>query len=249
VILTLPLAALRAVTDPEALIDHWDSVLTAMADLAGLDPAALRPERVVFDRQLPDGVAADSGYPGVRLVDRVAIATDLPALQRDGDWGTAFLLGRRFQSRDWIVPGADDATVALFELYALEQVSGRTLADSPNSSLAPAARSARIDAYVSGGRNYGRDFNGLVALEMYLQLVEGFGWAALRRLVHEYQSLPELERPATDDARVQQWVVRSSRVYNRDLAPFYARWGLPVSASTRTVTSMHPAWTTAPARP
>ncbi len=249
VILTLPLAALRAVTDPEALIDHWDAVLTAMADLAGQDPATLRPERVVFDRQLLGGVVADSGYPGVRLVDRVAIATDLPTLQRDGDWGTTFLFGRRFQSRDWLVPGADDATVSLFQLYALEQVSGRTLADSPNPSLAPASRSARIDVYVSGGRNYGRDFNGLVALEMYLQLVEGFGWATLRRIVHEYQALPELERPATDDARVQQWVVRSSRVCNRDLSPFYSRWGLPVSASTRTVTAMYPPWTEAPARP
>lgn len=247
--LTIPLSAARTITEPDALMSHWDAVVAAMAELAGTPLASLRPEQIVFDRQLPGGATGTAGYPLVRQIDRASLATDLPTLRTDGEWGTYVLLGRRFQSRDWLIPGAQDATNALFSLYALDRVCGRGIANSPYPPLAPLSRSTRIDTYVNGGRNYGRDFNGLVALEMYLQLVEAFGWAAFRQLVHEYQALPEAERPATDDARVQQWAIRSSRVFNRDLSPFYGRWGLPLSASTRTATAMYPMWTEAPARP
>ncbi|MBL8683078.1 MAG: hypothetical protein JNK05_28180 [Myxococcales bacterium] len=247
--LVLPRSVLRAVTDPRALIEHWDAAVAAMTDLAGVEATAPRPERVVFDRQIAGGSTGDSGYPATRQIDRAPVSVDLDALRREGEWGTYYVIARRFQSRDWTIPGSQDAIPALFNLYAIERVSGRTIADAPYAPLAAASRAARVEAYVAGGRNYGRDFNGNVALEMYLQLIEGFGWAAFRQLVREYQALPELERPTTDDARIQQWALRSSRVFGRDLSPFYGRWGLPIASSTRTSTAMYPAWTEAPARP
>jgi hypothetical protein len=249
VILTLPLATLRSVVDPVALLDHWDAVLSTMADLAGLDIAMIRPERVVLDRQLQSGLVADSGYPAVRQIDRAALLTDLATLLRDGEWGTYYILGRRFQARDWTIPGSQDALPALFSLYAYDRILGRSIADVPHAPLAPASRSARLEAYIAAGRNYVRDFNGNTALEMYLQLIEGFGWAPMRALLHEYQSLADAERPTTDDARVQQWALRSSRVFGRDLSPFYQRWGLPLSPATRMATAAYPPWAEAPARP
>ena len=107
----------------------------------------------------------------------------------------------------------------------------------------------RIDFYVASGRNYARDWSGYTAMETYLQLVEAFRWPAFRALFLEYRALAERDRPASEEARAQQWFLRSSRAVGRNLSPFYERWGLPVSASTRTSTGSLPAWTTMPARP
>ncbi|MBL8679013.1 MAG: hypothetical protein JNK05_07595 [Myxococcales bacterium] len=249
VTLTVPIAAARAVSSPVALIEYWDAVARALDDFAGLTPTSRRRERVVFDPQVAGDASASSGYPAVRALSRASAALDVAALRSSGDWGGYFVLSRAVQSSDWLVAGAQDATVSVLSLYALERVTGIAHTAPPIAELASAARSARIDAYITGGRDFESDWSGFTALETYLQLREAFGWAPLRQCVREIAGLTMAERPMTTDARLQQWVARSSRAVGRDLSPFYTRWGWPVSASTRGQTASLPAWTESPARP
>lgn len=247
--ITAPTEAARAVVSPTQLVEYWDAVQRALDDFAGVDSVPRRVERVVFDPLVLDGLLVDSGYPNVRPYERLTAMLTLDALRTSGDWGGYFALARMVQSRDWTVAGSQDAVVNVLVLYALEQVTGVALGAPPLPELAASARSARITAYIAGGRDFANDWNGLTALETYLQLVEGFGWAPLRQCVREIAALPASERPTTADARLQQWVLRSSRCTSRDLSAFYLRWGWPVSAATRAATAAWPAWSDAPARP
>lgn len=249
VALTVPTQSARAVASPVALVEYWDAVMRELDDFAGIAATPRRRERVVFDPQLPGATSAASGYPAVRSLSRASTALDVAALRASGDWGSYFVLARAVQSSDWLVAGAQDATVSVLALYALERVTGIAHTAPPISELATAARSARVEAYIMGGRDFDNDWSDFTALETYLQLREAFGWAPLRQSVREIAALATAERPATTDARLQQWVARSSRAAGRDLSPFYVRWGWPVSATTRAQTASLPAWTEIPPRP
>jgi hypothetical protein len=61
-------------------------------------------------------------------------------------------------------------------------------------------------------------------------------------------SLPEGDRPRTDAEKIQRLVVVCSQIANRDLSPFFALWGFPLSAETRALTSRLPRWVENPMR-
>ena len=77
---------------------------------------------------------------------------------------------------------------------------------------------------------------------MYLQLLEGFGWEPLKRVIAEYRGLPAAAHPQTDQEKRDQWMVRYSRTVGRNLGPFFAAWGVPVSAAARASIAALPAW-------
>jgi hypothetical protein len=52
--------------------------------------------------------------------------------------------------------------------------------------------------------------------------------------------------PATDQERVDQWVLRFSQKVGKNLGPFFTSWGLPVSAAILTQIAALPAWTQNP---
>ena len=54
--------------------------------------------------------------------------------------------------------------------------------------------------------------------------------------------LPDAERPKTDQAKRDQWMVRFSRAAGRDLGPFFQAWGVPTTAEARASVSGLPAW-------
>jgi hypothetical protein len=114
--------------------------------------------------------------------------------------------------------------------------------------VTPTERSNRVTAYIAGGRNFARDWSVWSALETFLQLQQGFGWALFTDLNREYIALAENERPANESARIQRWIVRSSLRANRDLVPFYTSWGFPITDATRAATAGLPAWAENPMR-
>ncbi len=51
----------------------------------------------------------------------------------------------------------------------------------------------------------------MLALNLYDQLVEGFGWAPFKKVFAEYRDLPKTERPKNDAEKLDQWCVRFSK--------------------------------------
>lgn len=246
VVLTVPSSRVRTLDDPTALMTFWDSVLDADADLASFPRARPRAERIVFDRQIVAGYM-HAGYPIMAFTPQAAEAVDLATLRRDGNWGFFHELGRNHQFADWSWSGTGECTTNLWSLYAMERASGRA-PGTGHPAVAPAERARRLTAYVAGGRNFARDWSVWTCLDTFSQLREGFGWELFQRLNAEYLALADAERPADEAARIQRWVVRSSQLAGRNLAPFYAAWGFPVTEGTRALTAALPAWAEDPMR-
>ena len=81
-----------------------------------------------------------------------------------------------------------------------------------------------------------------LALFMYVQLQEAFGWEAYRQVFATYRALPDAERPKSDNDKRDQWLVRFSQQVGRNLGPFFEAWGVPTSRAARASIADLPVW-------
>jgi hypothetical protein len=243
IVLTVPASAVRGLDKPEELMRFWDRVSDACRELAALPPERERPERYVADVQISAGYM-HAGYPIMTHLDIVDSMLDTERLRTNGHggvWGLFHELGHNHQSSDWTFGGTGEVTVNLFTLCVFETVCG--LETEAHPSFTKTAREDKIRKYRAGGADFDawkRD--PFLALIMYIQLREAFGWEAYRKVFALYRDLPGSERPKSDDAKRDQWLVRFSRVVERDLGPFFEAWGVPVSADARAAVVGFPEW-------
>jgi hypothetical protein len=240
VIVSVPSSVIRSLENPEEVLEVWNKVLDACAELATRPIQRERPERYVADEQISAGYM-HSGYPIMTHLDAAESMVSKERLLA-GNWGLFHEMGHNHQSGDWTFDGAGEVTVNLFSLYVCETVCRLKGPGHP----AVAMGAARDEAY----RKYaatGPDFNKwksdpFLALTMYVQLREGFGWETYRKVFDEYRKLPAAERPKNDDEKRDQWMVRFSRAVKRNLGPFFQAWGVPTSDSARKSIADLPAW-------
>ena len=244
IILTVPASAVRRLDDPVGLMKFWDRVADCCAELAARPTKRTRPERYVADTQISAGYM-HSGYPIMTLLDAAAVMVDRPRMagnRHGGVWGLFHELGHNHQSRDWTFDGAVEVTVNLFTLYVLEKACGRPVKD--NKRFSPREWSKRMDSYFTGSRpdfeKWKRD--PFLALQMYIQMQQAFGWQAFRKVFAEYRDLPAERRPRRDDEKRDQWMVRFSRTVGRNLGPFFEAWGVPTSTAARRSVARLPVW-------
>jgi hypothetical protein len=77
---------------------------------------------------------------------------------------------------------------------------------------------------------------------MYDQLRAAFGWNTYGKVFAEYRSLAKAERPANDDQKRDQWMVRFSKATGKNLGPFFQAWGVPTSDAARAEVQNLPQW-------
>ena len=239
VILSIPSDRIRDLVDPEPLMRFWDRVLDADADLAGLPHARLRPERYVADVEISAGYM-HSGYPIMTHLDAAERMVDLELLSTKGDWGLFHEMGHNHQSPDWTFDGTTEVTCNLFALYVLQTVVGL---HGIAGHEALADREKRAADHVRAGAPFSKwKSDPFLALAMYTQLIEGFGWDPFRRVFADERALPSGEHPATDDAKRDQWMIRFSRAVGKNLGPFFEAWGVPTAPAARASIASLPAW-------
>jgi hypothetical protein len=73
-------------------------------------------------------------------------------------------------------------------------------------------------------------------------LVQAFGWESWRQYLHSFADPSFGPAPANDDAKRDQFLVRYSKITKKNLGPFFAAWGIPVSASAKAEVSQFEAW-------
>ncbi|MEC9070823.1 MAG: M60 family metallopeptidase, partial [Myxococcota bacterium] len=218
-VLTIPSSLAATLDDPLAVMNLWDAVQDANADLENSPHERVRPERFVLDRQISAGWM-HSGYPIMGPVTGADSLLDVETIEAEGSWGPFHELGHNHQWRDWLLPGTTEASCNLWSVYVSEEVFGidRSVA---HPALDPAAREERTASYLAGGADFWEEWSVWTALETYLQLQETFGWVLYQNLFPEYRKLSEGDSPQTDQERINQWVVRSSEQVGMNLGPFY----------------------------
>jgi len=241
IILTVPSAVVRTLDDPAAVMDFWDAVADACADLAARP--RVRPERYVADVQISAGYM-HAGYPLMTLLDMPPVMVDVPRLKRnghDGVWGLFHELGHNHQERDWTFRGTGEVTVNLFTMYVLETVCGQEPTQC-HGSISDRSRAAAMRRYFAQPDFAAWQEDPFLALIMYIQVQKAFGWEPFKKVFAEYRALAPDDRPQSDDAKRDQWLVRLSRTVGRNLGPFFEAWRIPTSEAARQQIANLPAW-------
>ena len=239
-IITVPSSLLNssAAADPITLMNAWDLLMDAAADLEGTLHARAREERFVADRQISAGWM-HSGYPimGYGSGAESFLLVDV----NDGDgWGPFHELGHNHQYRGWFLPGTTETTCNLWSVKMYDSLN--ISAADGHSALSASSRATRLADYrANANKVMGNDgpWNVWVALETYLQLQEAFGWSFYTTIFTQYRGI---SNPGTDSARIDEWVRRSSTVASKNLGPFYQAWGFPVTQSVLDEIENLPAW-------
>jgi hypothetical protein len=242
VIFTVPSTHVRALENPESLVKLWDQVVRAQESLTDRQDRK-RPERIVADRQISAGYM-HSGYPiMVPIDDSTRLAVDEARLRAEGTWGHYHELGHNLQSGEWTFDGTGEVTNNVLAMYVYAQVLKLPFDGGHPAIRDRAARLERVRKHLATGAPFSAwKSDPFLALSMYIQLIDAFGWAPFQKVFAEYRALPAADRPRTDDQKRDQWLIRFSRAVGRNLGPFYQTWGVPTSEGARNSVRELPGW-------
>ena len=233
VIVTTDAREVRDLDDPTAVAEAWDRALDLNAELAAWpSPTRSSPERFVVDRQISAG-NMHAGYPLLAHLDQQANLVDAEHLRSECNWGFFHEIGHNHQADDWTFDGTVEVTVNLFTLYVYEFLCGIPVDDERfhGSHQSWAELMALYDFDDPDFELWKRE--PFLALIMYAQMQQEFGWNAYRQVFATYRTLPDAERPKSDDEKRDLWLVRFSRQVGRNLGPFFEAWGIPTSQAAR----------------
>jgi hypothetical protein len=233
-ILTLPSKVLRTVDDPEDLMRFWDAVMDRYSELLGREPQRRRHERFVPDVQISAGYM-HAGYPLMTMLDITTTIVDKERIisnRHGGVWGLFHEIGHNHQNYDWTFRGTGEVTVNLFSLYIMDKVCD--VEGKGHPSITDRARKRNTDRYFADGCDFEKwKRDPFLALCMYMQLQEAFGWEPFTKVFKEYRTLPQEQRPQSDDEKRDQWMVRMSRAVGKNLGPFFQAWAVPTTSEAR----------------
>jgi len=242
VTITVPSHLVRELDNPKELMEFWNAVLDADAELVGWPQKRVRPERITADRQISAGWM-HSGYPVMTPTQTERGLTDLAYLHERGDrWGFFHEFGHNHQSGDWTFSGTGEVTVNLFTLYNFEHQCNTPIVEARRDFL-PEARKATKEKYIAAGASFDQwKSDPFLALGMYVELIDEFGWESFKKVFAEYRNLSPNERPRNDDEKRDQWMCRFSKQVGKNLGPFFDQWGVPVSQSAKESIKDLPVW-------
>lgn len=237
-IVTLPAENVRSLDDPDEVAKYWDRVVSAQDDLAGVNDR-VRPERFVLDEQISAGYM-HSGYPIMAWLDQSDKVANTAELKK-GNWGFFHELGHNHQKGDWTFEGTGEVTCNIFSMYCFEKVCG--LPKEGHAAITTQSRAKNLKQYFGGGGTF-EDWKSepFLALILYHQLVDGFGWEPFKKVFREYRDLPDDLRPKSDLDKHDQWMVRFSKTVGKNLGPLFEAWKIPTSAGARDSIKSLPAW-------
>ena len=246
-ILTVPSDVVRDLVNPEVLMAYWDSVMNAAADLYSIPRDRARPERYCTDRQISAGYM-HSGYPIMTGLDVAPVFTDVNALNGKSGikvWGFYHELGHNHQQGDWTWDGTGEVTNNLFSLYGTEMLNGA--APPAHPALEKVAARKKLETYLAGGAKYDQwKSDPFLALGLFSQLRDAFGWEPFKQVFAEYRTLQPGEHPKTDEEKRDLFMTRFSRTIGKNLGPFFTAWGVPTSDAARAKLTGLPLWMPAP---
>ena len=223
IVLTVPSSSIRALDDPQPLLDTWREILEIDAEITALPLPRRQPERICIDVQLCCGYM-HSGYPIMipwHCAKHLVNAQTIRAGNEDDVWGFFHEMGHNHQNYDWTFNGTTEVTVNFFTLNCMEKICGK----KPRETKMGAAGVQRAyKRWEDAGYPYEMwKGDAFLALEFFLRLQERYGWEPFKKMFAEYRKLPKDERPKNDYEKRLQWARRFSRIVGEDLCPLFNR--------------------------
>ena len=233
--LTIPSEIAKKIEDPEALMQLWDRIMDYYVDL-GMRELPLKGERVVSDEQIAYGYMY-AGYPIMTFLDAADFGTSVKFLTEKGSWGHWHEIGHNQQKTEWTFDGTGEVTENIFSLYMMEHIANQSVKDWLAKQMPNGKK------HIEGGAPFETwKSDPFLALIMYAQIQQAFGWETFYKVFAVYRDLPEKDLPKTDDEKRDQWMVRLSRVLGKNLGPFFETWGVPTTQAARNSIKELPVW-------
>jgi hypothetical protein len=238
--ISVPSSAVRALEDPEALMRFWDAALDAQAELVGIPKERPRPERFVADRQISAGYM-HSGYPVMTHLDVIDAVVDREGLIRgEHIWGFVHELGHNLQRGEWTFDGTGEVTNNVIGLYSIERICQLPQGERGHPGL---NNPPSLERYIANGAKFEQwKSDPFLALAMYVQVRDAFGWEPFQKAFASYLPLTKDERPENDEEKRDMWLVRLSEATGKNLGPFFQVWGVPTSDKARKSVERLPKW-------
>ncbi|MBL8061177.1 MAG: hypothetical protein JNK63_10745 [Chthonomonas sp.] len=236
IVVTVPRASAEKITDPTSAAKFWDKMANAVADLAQVPHWRGFKERFVADQQISAGYM-HSGYPMMTWLDVADLVVDGERLQKEGSWGHYHEIGHNHQKGDWTFDGTGEVTNNLFTLYCFDKLNGFRPKDrqfTPDDCLKRYREFAKAPSFDKWKNDP------FLALTMYAQLQNEFGWDAYKRVFKTYHTLKA--RPKNDAEKRDIWMVTFSQAVGKDLGQFFDKWHVPVSAKAKSEIASLPDW-------
>ena len=240
VILTCPSESVRKVNNPTQLMEFWTKVVEAQDEISNQAAERKRPERIVADIQISAGYM-HSGYPIMIPTSASEEMVTLNKLKFPG-WGFYHELGHNHQRDTFTFEGTGEVTNNVLGLYVYHAVLGKDPYIG-HPSITRDAQKQHVSAIKSASDRFALwKKDPFVALTTYTQLIDGFGWEAWRKYLHSFSDPAFGPIPKSDDERRDQFLLRYSKITQKNLGPFFEFWGIPVSSSARTEVAKLEPW-------
>ena len=231
VVLCCPSEAARTVKNPTQLMEYWQKVIDVQDELSNVTKDRKRPERIVADVQISAGYM-HSGYPIMVPVSAAMEMVTFSRLKWPG-WGFYHEIGHNHQKGEWTFEGTGEVTNNVFALYCFEAALGKPKTVGHEGASEEAQKEHWKKHKKAGAPFSAWKKDPFLALTTYIQLIDGFGWDAVKKYFDSYNDSSYGPLPANDDEKRDQFLVRYSKVVNKNLGPFFEAWGIPVSADAK----------------
>ncbi len=240
VILSCPTEVARQVTNPTQLMEFWKKVVEDQDEISNQAAERTRPERIVSDVQISAGYM-HSGYPIMVPVSAAPEMVTFTRIKFPG-WGFYHELGHNHQRGDFTFDGTGEVTNNVLALHVFEAVLGKDKTIG-HGGVSPESQKKHIDEIKKAADKFATwKKEPFLALTTYIQLVDGFGWDAWKKYLYSFSDPGFGPAPRTDDEKRDQFLVRYSKIVNRNLGPFFDFWGIPVSSGAKSEVAKLESW-------
>ncbi|HEY5464742.1 MAG TPA: M60 family metallopeptidase [Hanamia sp.] len=254
IIISLPDSVLQKVTDPEKVMKLWNLIIGGEMDLAQIPQPFYRAQRLVVDEHIGGGFM-HSGYPIMvhhspvkKMFSENIIANPellMHPSKGGANWGFFHEIGHNMQNLDWVFGGTTEVSCNFFSIYMFDRLMGGR--DDAHNGISNTFTQKAMKKYLEEGADYDKwkkdPFLGLI---MFRQLQEGFGWETFKKFFREYQAMsakdPTGSYADTDQKKRDLWVKTFSTITKRNIAPFFEKWGIPISDEVKNEVSKYAIW-------
>ncbi|MCC8425254.1 M60 family metallopeptidase [Mucilaginibacter sp. UR6-11] len=244
IVLTVPSYRIRKLDNPVKLMKFWDEVMNADADLAAMPQKRMHHERIIIDNDVA------YGYMFTTL-DKIVSPDDESCewmlneqfIRSHGSWGTFHELGHRHQYWPFEDGATQEVTVNLYTMYVYDKVLHKGIYQHEGMESRQEVI-AKIMSYISspdaGYNKWAQD--PFLALAMYIQIIDAFGWNAIKTVNAAYRNTPKDQFPKTAQQKIDFRFITLCKATNSNLSRFFEVWRIPVSYVAKKQVEGHKEW-------
>ncbi|ACU60016.1 M60 family metallopeptidase [Chitinophaga pinensis] len=243
IILTVPAYRIRQLDNPVKLMQFWNEVMDADADLARISRIRSHPERVVVDQDVAYGYMYTAPERIIVPDDQsCALMLDESQVRANGSWGLFHELGHRHQFWGIDFGELQEVTVNLFTMHVYNKVLHKGIYNHEEIASKEIVLK-KINNYLQNNPSFekwGQD--PFLALCMYIELIQQFGWQSIEDTFTKYRAMPKEQYPQSQEDKRNLWFLTICDVTKTNLTQFFDIWKVPVSDHVKEKVSTYPSW-------